>query len=524
MTGLGTALRLGLRLNYRGLSAAVLAVIVCMYAGVREIGALYPSAMERGTYASIAVDLLSQKALQGPAVGLTSAGGIAVFEVGWYLTIAVALINIVVVLRNTRAQEAAGRLELLRAGRFGVHANSVAVFLLAFGADIVIGLGVAAAFTVAGAGGIGAVAFGAATTAVGTVFAALALVAAQLTEHAKGAYGIACGALGLAYLLRAMGDVTDTDFLRMVSPLGIVQAIHPFGRTQWWPLVLCAGVAVLAVAAAVALERARDYDAGLWRPATGSATASRFTRTIPGLVSRSARAGAAMWAVALLALGAGFGVATGDVGQVAAGTQGMLDLLAGFNVNVVDGFLAMSVLLLALAVVGGVIAQVLQLRAEELSGRADLILSGTVPKWRLAATHLGVGLALGVGLLLVVGAGIGAGHGIRSGDGAEMLRLLGAALAQLPAVVFFLGLTAAVIGLAPRLVWLPWVVLAVSAVVSILGPSMRVSRTTANLSVFEHLPRLPGVDVAVLPPLVLLCGGSLLAVVGIVGFARRDLS
>lgn len=523
MTGIATALKLGMRLNHRGLAAAILAVIACMYAGARGIGALYPTARERTAYASIAADLTSQKALQGPGVGLTTTGGIAVFEVGWYLTIAVALINIVVVIRNTRAQEAAGRLELLRAGRFGVHANSVSVMVLAAGADVLLGLGVAAALAAAGAGGSGAIAFGVATAAIGIVFAALALVAGQVTEHARGAYGIACGALAVAYVVRAWGDVADAEVMRLVSPLGAAQAVHPFGQTRWWPVLVCAGVAVAALAGALLLERMRDYDAGLLRPSTGAATAGRFTRTIPGLIIRNARATTAIWAASAAGLGIGFGAAARDVGEVAAGTQGMLNLLAGFNVNVLDGFLAMSVLLLTVAAGGAVIAHVSALRTEELAGRADLLLSGTVRKWRLAATHITISVTIGGALLVAVGAGLGVSHGLRSSDPGQVVRLLVASLAQLPAVVFFAGVTMAVVGLVPRLGWLPWVVLAGSAVVSVLGPSMKLSATVMNSSVFDHVPRLPGVPVDIVAPLTVLAVGVVLAVAGVVGFARRDL-
>ncbi|WP_278265346.1 hypothetical protein [Nocardia sp. AG03] len=523
MTGLATALTVGIRLNYRGLAAAVLAVIGCMYAGARGIGALYPTALDRTAYASIAADLISQKALQGPGVGLTTVGGIAVFEVGWYLTIAVALINIVVVIRNTRAQEAAGRLELLRAGRFGVHANSVSVLLLAVGVDVLLGLGVAGALVAAGADGSGAVAFGIATAAIGAVFAALALVAAQVTEHAKGAYGIACGALGAAYVVRASGDASDSEIARLISPLGAAQAIHPFGQTRWWPLLLCSGVAVAALAVALLLERVRDYDAGVLRPSPGAATAGRFTRTVPGLITRNARTATAMWAASAAGLGLGFGAAARDAGDVAAGTQGMLNLLAGFNVNVIDGFLAMSVLLTALVAGGAVIAHVLTLRAEELAGRADLLLSGALRARRLAATHLAISVAMGCVLLTAAGLGIGVAHGLRSGDPGQVLRVLGASLAYLPALLFLIGVTMAVIGVAPRLAWVPWVVLAGSAVVSVLGPSMKLSAATMNLSVFDHIPHLPGVAVDVLPTLTVGAAGVALALLGIIGFARRDL-
>ncbi|MEE3851747.1 hypothetical protein VZC37_15500 [Gordonia sp. LSe1-13] len=102
--------------------------------------------------------------------------------------------------------------------------------------------------------------------------------------------------------------------------------------------------------------------------------------------------------------------------------------------------------------------------------------------------------------------------------------MLIASLAQLPAACFFIGLTVGVIGVAPRLAWLPWVILAWSGVVTILGPSMNLGPEIMNLSVFHHVPHLPGVDVHALPPTLLAGTGLILGVVGVVGFARRDLA
>ncbi|GAB08827.1 hypothetical protein GOARA_021_00640 [Gordonia araii NBRC 100433] len=225
----------------------------------------------------------------------------------------------------------------------------------------------------------------------------------------------------------------------------------------------------------------------------------------------------------LAVLGVGFGVTARDVGSIAEGPSGMRKLLEEFNSDAVDGFLAVSTLLLALAATGAAIALALSLRSEELSGRADLVLAGTVQRWRLPMLHIALAVMAGLWLLLVIGATIGASHGFGSGDAGQLPRLVGAALGQLPAVVFFIGLTVAAVGLVPKFSWLPWVVLAESAIVTIVGPPMNLPTAVMNLSVFHHVPRLPGVAVDATPSLILLASGVALAAVGVLAFARRDL-
>ncbi|MEV0245294.1 hypothetical protein AB0H76_01760 [Nocardia sp. NPDC050712] len=518
------ALRLSFGTTWRGLAPAVLAIVACVYLGTIGVDGLYPAGLERTSYAAIAGQLRAQAALQGPPDALTTLGGIAVFEVGWYLTIVVAFLNIVLVIRNTRAQEAFGRLELLRAGRFGRHANSVAVLLLALVTNLILGAGVAAALVLAGTEARGAAAFGCAIGGTGTVFAAVALLAAQISAQPRPAYGIACTVLGLSYLLRAVGDGADVGALRRISPLGWAQQMHPFGATRWWPLGVCALAAALLVAVAWWLESVRDHGAGLAAPRPGAAVAGAITRTPLGLSIRIHRAALAGWAGALLVLGAGFGAAGSDVTEISAGAQGLLKLLAGFNVDVVDGFLAMVTLLFATAGAGAAIATVLRLRQEELAGRADLLLAGRLSRRRLALTHIGIAVAAAVVLSALTGGAIGLVHGSRTGNLGQAVRVGVAALAQLPAVLFLLGLAVLLIGVRPALTWLVWVVLAESAIVSILGPSMRLPVPVLNLSLFHHVPHLPGIAVNPLPMTVLGVAGLAATGLGVAAFARRDLA
>ena len=58
-----------------------------------------------------------------------------------------------------------------------------------------------------------------------------------MTEHAR-ATGISVAALGIMFVIRAVGDVNES-WLTWVSPIGWAQKIGSFGDDErWWPLGL----------------------------------------------------------------------------------------------------------------------------------------------------------------------------------------------------------------------------------------------------------------------------------------------
>src|SRR4029450_12755170 len=93
-----------------------------------------------------------------------------------------ALMAILIVLRHTRTEEESGRQELLRATPLSRYAPLASALGLAMGAAVLVGALVAT---------IGGPRFGLAVTAPGLVFAAVAAVAAQLTERSSTAHLIA---------------------------------------------------------------------------------------------------------------------------------------------------------------------------------------------------------------------------------------------------------------------------------------------------------------------------------------------
>ena len=119
--------------------------------------------------------------------------------------------------------------------------------------------------------------FGLAWTATGVAFAAISAVTNQLTSSARVATSVAMIVLALAYLMRAVGDVTGTtenpSVLSWLSPVGWGQQVRPYAGDRGVVLLLPVAFAVVALALAYALQSRRDLGAGLLPDRAGRAAA-----------------------------------------------------------------------------------------------------------------------------------------------------------------------------------------------------------------------------------------------------------
>ena len=197
----------------------------------------------------------------------------------------VALFTSVLVVRHTRAEEDSGRLELMSAAVLGRYAPLAAALAVAVGASVVLGGVTAVALIATGLPVAGSVAFGLTWACAGTAFAAVAAVAAQLTDRARTATGSAVAVLGCAYLLRAIGDSAGgATWVSWLSPIGWAQQIRPYGGNRWVVAALPLTFAAVLVGVAVLLTDRRDLGAGLLPARPGAASAAPGLRRSPSSV------------------------------------------------------------------------------------------------------------------------------------------------------------------------------------------------------------------------------------------------
>lgn len=524
LTGTRTLIRLALRRDRIPLAAWVLGIGGTVASTFAAFRSLYPAEADRVALLSTVDANPALVALYGEAPG-SSIGGLTAWRYGVVGAVLVGLMAIFTVIRRTRADEEAGRTELLAAGVVGRAASLAAAVWVAGGACVAIGVAVTAGGLAAGEDPIGSLALGGALTGCGLVFAAVAAVAAQLFESARSAIAWSGGALALAFALRAVGDSGGAGWLVWLSPLGWVERVSAFGTNRLWVLMLFVATAGAGLLLAGRLLERRDVGLALLATRLGAASDPRLS-TPEALALRLHRGPAIGWVVAFGAFGVVVGAIASSAGDLAAGSPQLEQVLAQFGGRgaIVNAFFA------ALGAVAGIlagaasIATALRMSGEESAERVGPVLATAVGRARWIAGHtVAAALVPAVGLL-VCGAVAGLLHGAQTGDvGAALGIAVPATIVQIPAALVVGGLAVLLFGLAPRFAAASWAALTGALLLGQLGRVLQLPQAVVDLSPFTHVPGVPAEHVRWLPLVLLLVVAAAFTAAGVVGFRRRDV-
>ena len=529
LTGTGALARLAVRRDRIGLAAGVYVIVVAVTGTAFAFKRLYPTAAGRAALAATGGGNPALRFLYGRIDG-DSIGSLTTWRYGIWAGIFAALMTIFVVIRHTRTDEEAGRLELVGSAAVGRQAALAAGLLTAAAASVVVSVLLCVALPLAGLPVPGAAALGLAIGCCGLAFAGIAAVAAQLTSSARSARGIALGALGVAFVLRGVGDsasASGPSWLSWASPLAWIQLTRPFAGPRWWVLCLPLALFGLGTALAFALAARRDLGAGLLPDRPGRATASRLLSGPFGLAWRLEWGTLLGWVAGFVFTFWACGAAAKGIGQL-FGTSSALQrefTRIGGQAAITNAYLAALMLLAGLVAAGYATSTVLRLRSEETGELAEQVLATATGRIRWALSYIVVAVAGSVVLLAVAGAATGLGYGLRAGSvGHQVAQLLGAAFAQLPATLAVAAVAVLLFGLWPEAA-VPgaWTAVGLAVAIELFGQVLQLSHWVLDISPFTHTPRLPGGTVAAAPLLWLGLAALGFTAAGLIGLARRDI-
>ncbi|MFH9711420.1 ABC transporter permease [Streptomyces luteogriseus] len=518
LAGTGTLLRFALRRDRLMIPVwiAVNALMVLSMPGTLE--GLYGTPAERADLIRQMETNSSLRAMVGPVFG-DSLGALTAWRVGVYAAALAAVMSLLIVVRHTRDEEESGRQELVASGMVGRRASLTAALLAAAVANGVLALLVTAGLS--GQGTRGALALGLGIAAVGMVFATMAAIVAQLTESARLARGLTAAVLGAAFVLRAAGDSATDDgssVLTRLSPLGWLENLRPYASERWWVLALFAGAVALQGAVAYVLAGRRDL--GMSFLPTRPGPASGRLGSAGALAWRLQRGGVLGWSIGFFLAGVVYGGMTDSAADLVGDNDNARRIIErmGGRSGLTDAFLASMVGMLGLIAALYIVASVLRLHGEETSGRAEPVLANAVGRVRWAAGHLVIAFGGAALIMLLAGLGLAVGHGRETGP------ILGACLAQLPAVWAVGGAAVLLHGVLPRAALAAWGIAGAVLLIGWVGPALDVPQALLDVSPFGHLPKLPGESMRWGPVLVLTGLAALLVAGGLAGLRRRDMS
>lgn len=536
LTGTRSLVRLALRRDRILLPVWIAVFVLIAVSSAGATAGLYPTAASLTQAAASIDNTPSLVALYGAIYDPTSLGAVAMFKLTVFGAAGVGVLSLILVIRHTRSEEEAGRLELVGAAVVGRHAPLTTALLIAVGTNVVLAVLTALGLMSTGLPAAGSMAFALVWAGVGVAFTAVAAIAAQLTASARKAMGMGAAILGAAYLLRAVGDTlrpitmsTGTApagpaWLSWLSPLGWGQQVRPYAGNQWWTLLLPAAFAVVLISGSYVLVAHRDHGAGLIPDRPAPASAAHLHSPL-ALAWRLHRGTLLAWTTGFVVLGVVLGSIASSIGNLLDNPQAQAMVAAlGGEGALTDAFLSAELGLLGIiASVFGVQAA-LRLRSEETAQRAEPVLATPVSRIAWAGSH--ITLAMAGTAILLLGAGLSAGiaHAASIGDPGQIGRVLLGAMVRLPAVWVVTAIAVAAFGLVPRLVVVGWVALVAFLLLGELGSLLKLPQWAMDLSPYAHVPQIPGANLTAAPTIWLLAITGALIVAGLVGFRRRDIA
>lgn len=461
--------------------------------------------------------------LFGPPVALDDPGGFTVWRTGTPVQVLVGVWALLAATRLTRGEEDAGRADLLLAGRLrrtDLVTRSLAVLAAA---AVLIGAAVALALLATGTQPAGALLHGSGILATAVTFAACGVLAAQLLPTRTSATGLTVAALGGGLALRMLADAAGPQhWLGWLTPFGLTARVAPYADNRLAPLLVLAAVPIPLAVAAIIAARHRDLGRGILNPSGRHRPRTRLLGSLTGFATRRALRPTAAWAVGIAAFFLIVGALTATILRFLHDNPRFADLAAAAGVDhldTADGFAAAMFGLVAIPAGLYAATRIATTAADETNRHWTPLLALPLSRHALVITELAVTTGGVLVLLTTAGLALWATAPLGAADA-----LAGAWNA---APVALLSVGAAVLALG----WAPRTVAAVGALpvaggflLHTISHNLDAPAWLAGLSPFAHLAAVPDIPPDWPATAGLLTAGALLTALGVVGYARRDLT
>ena len=479
-------------------------------------------------------------AMMGPVYGIENYTGGAMYTgmMLLWVIIAVAVMNIFLVARHTRADEEQGRAEVIRSlptGRLAV-VNAAMITAVIINAVLAALLGAALAATgVESMGFKASMLFGVTVGAAGLVFAGITAIFSQLSSNRSGATGLSFLALGVFYMIRAAGDMQGGDAVSCVSPLGLAQRAQVYIENRAWPIIVLLLEAVVFAAVAYALNSVRDMDQGFIHARPGRSEAPRSLASPFGLALRLLRNMLIIWIVVMFVLAASYGSVIADIPrfvgdspeylQVIGIPAAIVETMSGAEKAqiIVDYFGIFVITMMTLVCIVPVLNISLKARGEEREGRAEQVFAMPVPRAKYLTGYVVIAFAASILIQFFTAAGLYSATAMLEDNPFTFGGLTQAFMAYLPAIWVMIGVAVLLVGLFPKATGAAWGYFAFVFLVSFLGgmPDL-IPEPLQKISPLKHIPQLPLEEATAAPLIILTVIAAVLTAAGIIFYKRRD--
>lgn len=480
---------------------------------------LYPTEQDRNIMAETMKNP-AMEAMVGPGdLANYTLGAMVSHQMLLMTAIAVAIMNILLTVRHTRAEEEDGQAELLRSLPIARHSQLMASMLTLFGVNLLLALligGGLYSLSLDSMGLSGSLIYGASLGAVGLFFVSVTAVCSQLSESSRGAVGLSFTVMIGCYVLRSVTE--------WIPPFGWLTQVQPYSDDNWVPIGGLLVASLVLCVLAVVLQGKRDMGSGFLPSRSGRAHASIWLRHPIGLAWRLQRTAFISWAIGMLVLGLSYGSVLGDLDSFFQDNDLLASMVvADENSSLTAQFLPMLMAVLAFISTIPALLAIHKVVGEERKSRVDHLLGRAVSRKKLLVSYLALALFTGFVMLSFSALGLWLAGTTSMEDPFPFFTVWQASIVHFPAVVVMIAISTCLIGIAEKATGFVWLYLFYGFVTLYLGGLFQFPEWMEKLSPFGFVSKLPIEDMNWLHAGGLIAVAIVLIVFGINRYTNRDI-
>jgi len=516
-------------------SAVLWALVFGGYLASKAIGFvdLYPTVASRLKIAQTFSNNIGIELLVGRAPHDASTAAYAAWNCAGIMVVIGAIWAFLLATKYFRGEEESGRWESLLAGQTTARRAAVNTFAgLATSLSVFYAV-MALLFIAVGKShgvdfGVGASLFFALAVILGiTLYLCVGALLSQLLPTRGRAASVTGVILGICFLARAIGDITNMHWLLDITPLGWVEKLQLLSHSR--PLWLIPFVVVIAILAGLTIFLAgrRDLDASIFSDQAAAKPRLRLLNSPLGLAARLSRAASLGWLSGIFIMAVLYGLITKSTAQVfsqSASFQKVLGRLAQqARLSSALAFLGMVFFIQMVVIMAYAAGSVAAIRRDEAEGYIDNFLVRPVSRsrWLLGRlTVIGAVIIL-AGALTALGswAALASQH-----TGISFHTLASASINALAPALLTVGAGIFVFGIYPRLTSIAaYGVLAWSFLIEMISSGLKLNHWILDTSILSHVAFAPAVNPRWSTDLIVAAIAVALGVLGSVAFRSRDL-
>ncbi len=504
------------------------AYLFAAYAFIQPVGyrSAYKTIAARQGFARSFGNNTAIRLFYGEPHDLLTVSGYTAWRVGGVLVIVAAVWGVLAAVRALRAEEDAGRTELVLSGAVSrITLNGSAMLAIAEGAFL-LWLVTWAGLTVGGLNPASSAFMALSIVSVIPPFVGVGALASQFAPRRRVALAIGSGAVALSLLLRAIADTSSgVGWMRWLTPLGWAEQMRPYTGAQPLVLLLPIVAGIVLIALAVRIATARDIGSGLL-PARDSAPARLTLLSSPIAQSlRSERGSIAIWIVSAGVFAYIFGAVSNSIKTAGISKQLQREIakLGSGSIATSKGYLGFVFVILVLAVSLFACSQVGAARSEEAGGQLETLFALKVGRhgWLTGRLLLAAGAAAVISLVSAVLAWAGAGL---QGVSISFATMLLAGVNCLPVTLLALAFGALAFAIVPRAcVAIAYGLVGLAFVWYLVGSLVSAPHWLLEATPFAHIGLVPAAPFrAGAAALMVVIALAVMAAAAML-FARRDL-